>query len=477
MSDQFVSPLIQRYSSKEMSFVFSPQFKFQTWRKLWIALAESEQELGLPITDEQLAELKKFEKDINFDVAREEEKRRRHDVMSHVHAYGVQCPTAKGIIHLGATSAYVGDNTDLIQMKEALVLVRRRLMRTINQLSEFALEHKEQPQLGFTHFQAAQLTTVGKRACLWIQDLVIDLEELQFLIDTLPFRGVKGTTGTQASFMELFEGDEEKVKKLDELVTAKAGFTRRLLITGQTYTRKWDNRVSQTLSSIAQSLSKFSTDLRLLQGLKELEEPFEKDQIGSSAMAYKRNPMRSERIGSLARYVMAQTNATAFTQATQWFERTLDDSANKRLAIPEAFLAIDAMLILAENVTNGMVVYPKVIEKRVMSELPFMATENIIMEGVKKGGDRQELHEQIRQLSMKASENVKAFGGENDLLERILESDAFNLTQEDLDRILDLKKFVGRAPSQVVEFIDRDVKPVLNQFDDWKTVSEEEIKV
>ena len=401
MRDQFESPLIQRYASREMSFLFSPQFKFQTWRKLWIILADSERELGLPITQEQVDELKAHEKDINFDVAEAEEKRRRHDVMSHVYAYGVQCPKAKGIIHLGATSAFVGDNTDLIQMQQGLIYVRRRLMRVIDKLSEFALQYKDMPQLGATHFQAAQLTTVGKRACLWIQDLLIDVEELDFLIDVLPFRGVKGTTGTQASFMDLFEGDESKIIKLDHMVTERAGFKRCLTITGQTYTRKWDNRVSQTLSSIAQSLHKFATDLRLMQGNKEVEEPFESTQIGSSAMAYKRNPMRSERICSLGRFVMSLTNSTAFTQATQWFERTLDDSANKRLAIPEAFLAIDAMLIIAENVSSGMVVYPKVIEKRIMAELPFMATENIIMEGVKKGGDRQELHEEIRKMRWK----------------------------------------------------------------------------
>ncbi len=477
MSTQFESPLNSRYSSKEMSFIFSPQNKFQTWRKLWVALAESEQELGLDIKDEQITEMKKFEKDINFDVARDEEKRRRHDVMAHVHAFGVQCPAAKPIIHLGATSAYVGDNTDLMQMKEALVFVRQRLCKVIDSLSSFAKEYKGMPQLGATHFQAAQLTTVGKRTCLWIQDLLIDLEEVNHLIEVLPFRGVKGTTGTQASFLELFNGDHDKVVSLDEKVTAKAGFSKRLTITGQTYTRKWDARVNATLSSVAQSLSKFSTDMRLMAGLKELEEPFEKDQIGSSAMAYKRNPMRSERIGSLARFVMAQVNSTAFTQATQWFERTLDDSANKRLAIPEAFLAIDAMLIIAENVTNGIVVYPKILNKRIMAELPFMATENIIMAAVKKGGDRQELHEDIRVLSMEAANNVKVEGGDNDLLERILNSDKFNLVQADLDVILDTRKFVGRAPEQVDEFVDLEVMPMLAQFDDWKNVQEGEINV
>lgn len=480
MRDQFESPLIQRYASKEMSFLFSPQFKFQTWRKLWIILAESEKELGLPITEEQIEELKAHDTDINFDVAEAEEKRRRHDVMSHVYAYGVQCPKAKGIIHLGATSAFVGDNTDLIQMQKGLILVRRRLMRVIDKLSEFALKNKDLPQLGATHFQAAQLTTVGKRACLWIQDLLIDLEEIDFLIEVLPFRGVKGTTGTQASFMELFNGDEAKIVELDRLVTTRAGFKRCLTITGQTYTRKWDNRVSQALSSIAQSLHKLATDMRLMQGLKEVEEPFESTQIGSSAMAYKRNPMRSERICSLARFVISLVESTAFTQATQWFERTLDDSANKRLAIPEAFLAMDAMLIIAENVSNGMVVYPKVIEKRIMAELPFMATENIIMEGVKKGGDRQELHEEIRVMSMEAGKVVKQEGKDNDLLERIIKNPTFNalgITEDKLKEILDLKKFIGRAPGQVVRFVEEEVKPMLNKYNDWQNLDAGELKV
>ncbi|HPW94571.1 MAG TPA: adenylosuccinate lyase [Fibrobacteraceae bacterium] len=480
MRDQFESPLIQRYASKEMSFLFSPQFKFQTWRKLWIILAESEKELGLPITEEQIEELKAHDTDINFDVAEAEEKRRRHDVMSHVYAYGVQCPKAKGIIHLGATSAFVGDNTDLIQMQKGLILVRRRLMRVIDKLSQFALKNKDLPQLGATHFQAAQLTTVGKRACLWIQDLLIDLEEIDFLIEVLPFRGVKGTTGTQASFMELFNGDEAKIVELDRLVTTRAGFKRCLTITGQTYTRKWDNRVSQALSSIAQSLHKLATDMRLMQGLKEVEEPFESTQIGSSAMAYKRNPMRSERICSLARFVISLVESTAFTQATQWFERTLDDSANKRLAIPEAFLAMDAMLIIAENVSNGMVVYPKVIEKRIMAELPFMATENIIMEGVKKGGDRQELHEEIRVMSMEAGKVVKQEGKDNDLLERIIKNPTFNalgITEDKLKEILDLKKFIGRAPGQVVRFVEEEVKPMLNKYNDWQNLDAGELKV
>lgn len=480
MRDQFESPLIRRYASREMSFIFSPQFKFQTWRKLWIILAESEMELGLPITQEQVDELKAHETDINFDVAEAEEKRRRHDVMSHVYAYGVQCPKAKGIIHLGATSAFVGDNTDLIQMQKALILVRKRLCRVMAKLSKFALEYKDLPQLGATHFQAAQLTTVGKRTCLWLQDLLIDLEELNFLIDALPFRGVKGTTGTQASFMDLFAGDEEKIMELDRRVTERAGFKRVLTITGQTYTRKWDNRVNQTLSSLAQSLHKFATDMRLMQGVKEVEEPFEKTQIGSSAMAYKRNPMRSERICSLARFVMAQTNSTAFTQATQWFERTLDDSANKRLAIPEAFLAIDAMLIIAENVSDGMVVYPKVIERRIKAELPFMATENIIMEGVKNGGDRQELHEEIRVMSMEAGAVVKQEGRDNDLLERILKNEKFKalgITEAKLGELLDLKKFIGRAPGQVTRFISLEVEPAINAVEGWRDLDKGELNV
>lgn len=474
---QFQSPLIGRYASAEMSYIFSAQFKHQTWRKLWIWLAEGERALGLPISEAQIAEMRAHESDINWEVVAAEEKKRRHDVMAHVHAFGLQCPQAKGIIHLGATSAFVADNGDLIQMKKALLLVRRRLCRVVDKLSSFALQYRSLPQLGSTHFQAAQLTTVGKRATLWIQDLLIDLEEVVHLMEILPFRGVKGTTGTQASFMELFDGDHQKIKQLDAMVTAKAGFSRCLTITGQTYTRKWDHRVNNALASVATSLSKFSTDLRLMQGLKEVEEPFEKDQIGSSAMAYKRNPMRSERIGSLARFVMSLPNSTAFTQATQWFERTLDDSANKRLAIPEAFLALDAMLILAENVATGMVVYPKVLEKRIMAELPFMATENIIMAAVKKGGDRQELHEIIRRLSMEAARVVKEEGGENDLLERILKTPEFGLTRADLDTILDISKFVGRAPEQVAEFINEEVRLVLACYTDWANTEAGEVRV
>ncbi len=473
----YESPLLSRYSSGEMLFLFSPQFKHQTWRKLWIWLAEGEKELGLSITDEQIAELKAHESDINWEEAAEEEKRRRHDVMAHVHAYGLQAQKAKGIIHLGATSAYVGDNTDLIQMQQGLIFIRRRLCKVIDKLSCFALQHKALPILGRTHFQAAQLTTVGKRAALWMQDLLIDLEEVNHLIEVLPFRGVKGTTGTQASFMELFNGDHEKIKKLDFYVSQKAGFKKVLAITGQTYTRKWDYIVNNTLASLATSLSKFATDLRLMQGLKEIEEPFEKEQIGSSAMAYKRNPMRSERICSLARFVIAMPQSTAFTQSTQWFERTLDDSANKRLAIPEAFLATDAMLILAENIANGMVVYPKIIERHINEELPFMATENILMEAVKKGGDRQLLHEEIRLLSQQAAYTVKGEGKDNDLLERILASEKFGLKREDLERILDLKKFIGRAPEQTEEFVNLEARPAIEIFNDWKNTGNEEVKV
>jgi len=473
----YESPLLSRYSSEEMLFLFSPQFKHQTWRSLWIWLAEGERELGLPITEEQISELKLYESNINWEEAAQEEKRRRHDVMAHIHAFGLQAPKAKGIIHLGATSAYVGDNTDLIQMQQGLILIRRRLCRVIDNLSNFALEYKNIPILGRTHFQAAQLTTVGKRAALWIQDLLIDLEEINHLIEILPFRGVKGTTGTQASFMELFNGDHEKIKKLDAYVSKKAGFKKVLSITGQTYTRKWDYIVNNVLASLSTSLSKFATDLRIMQGLKEMEEPFEKDQIGSSAMAYKRNPMRSERICSLARFVIALPQSTAFTQSTQWFERTLDDSANKRLAIPEAFLASDAMLILAENVAKGIVVHSKIIERHINEELPFMATENILMEAVKKGGDRQILHEEIRELSQQAAYKVKEEGKDNDLLERILSSKKFALEKSDLERILDLKKFIGRAPEQTEEFVNSEVKPLIESFDDWKNAGGGEVKV
>ncbi|MBF0431445.1 MAG: adenylosuccinate lyase [Fibrobacteria bacterium] len=477
MHTEYSNPLIQRYASKEMSFVFSPLFKFQTWRKLWIILAESEQSLGLPITDEQLSELKAHETDINFAEAEAREKQVRHDVMSHVYAYGLQCPKAAGIIHLGATSCYVGDNTDLIQMKEALKLVKNRLFQVLDNLGRFALEYKTMPTLGFTHYQPAQLTTVGKRACLWMQELLLDCQELEYLLKELPFRGVKGTTGTQASFLALFEEDHEKVKQLDNMVTEKAGFAKKLTITGQTYTRKLDSRVMAVLSNIAQSLAKFSTDIRLLQNLKEIEEPFEKKQIGSSAMAYKRNPMRSERIGSLSRFVQSLTDSVNFTSSTQWFERTLDDSANKRLAIPQAFLAIDAMLILASNVSSGFVVYPKMIHRRVMSELPFMATENILMACVKKGGDRQDLHEAIREHSMEAGKIVKIEGGENDLLERIAADSRFELSKEEMENILDPVKFTGRAAQLTEEFISEEVQPMLDADNNWKALDAGEVKV
>ncbi len=473
----YENPLIGRYASREMGFLFSSQFKFQTWRKLWILLAETEKELGLEITDEQIAELKAHQTDINFAEAAAREKEVRHDVMAHVHAYGLQCPKAAGIIHLGATSAYVADNTDLIQMKEALVLVRRRLLRTVDGLAGFAREQRNQPTLGFTHFQPAQLTTVGKRACLWIQELLLDIEELEFFLDRLPFLGVKGTTGTQASFVELFAGDMGKVKELDKRVTHKAGFSRHFTIAGQTYTRKIDAKVLALLSNIAQSLSKFSSDLRLLQHLKEVEEPFEKNQIGSSAMAYKRNPMRSERIGSLSRFVQSLVQSAAFTASTQWFERTLDDSANKRLAVPQAFLAVDSMLILAENVSRGLVVYPAMIRRHVEAELPFMATENIMMAGVKKGGDRQHLHEAIRGHSLEAAKRVKVDGGENDLMERIAGDAQFGLSRRELDALLDPTLFTGRSAELTEEFLDGEVYPLLAKYDDWKSLAEEELKV
>ncbi len=474
---EYQNPLNTRYASEKMSFIFSPQFKFQTWRKLWITLAKSEQELGLPITDEQIEELKKFELDINFEVASENEKRTRHDVMSHVQAYGEQCPKASPIIHLGATSCFVGDNTDLIQIKEALKLTRSRLLLLMDRLSQFALEYKDLPVLGFTHYQPAQLTTVGKRCCLWIQEILLDFQELEFLLAKLPFRGIKGTTGTQASFLELFNGDEEKVSLLDQKITDKMGFNKKLTITGQTYTRKVDSQIMHCLSNISQSLSKFSTDIRLLQNLKEIEEPFEKSQIGSSAMAYKRNPMRSERIGSLARFVQSFVHSTAFTASTQWFERTLDDSANKRLSIPQGFLAIDAMLILACNISENFVVYPKVIHRRVMNELPFMATENILMVCVKNGGNRQDLHEVIRVHSQEVAKQIKQEGKENDLIERLIADDAITMSKEEIIGILDPKKFTGRAASLTTEFIVNEIKPVLEQYSDYKDITNEELKV
>ncbi len=461
MQDKYQSPLSERYASKEMQYIFSPDKKFCTWRKLWIALAESEKELGLDITDEQIEELKAHAEDINYDVAKEREAIVRHDVMSHVYAYGVQCPKAKGIIHLGATSCYVGDNTDIIIMTEALKLVRKKLINVINELSKFANEYKALPTLAFTHFQPAQPTTVGKRATLWLNELVLDLEDLEYLIGSMKLLGSKGTTGTQASFLELFEGDHEKIRKIDKMIANKMGFEDVYPVSGQTYSRKVDTRVLNVLAGIASSAHKFSNDIRLLQHLKEVEEPFEKNQIGSSAMAYKRNPMRSERIASLANYVMADALNPAITAATQWFERTLDDSANKRISVPEAFLAIDGILDLYLNVVDGLVVYPKVIEKRLMSELPFMATENIMMDAVKAGGDRQELHEKIRTLSMEAGRNVKEKGLDNNLLELIAADPSFNLTIEELKKTMDPSKYTGRSKEQVEEFLSEVINPIL----------------
>ena len=463
MYDRYQSPLSERYASKEMQYIFSPEKKFRTWRKLWIALAETEKELGLPITDEQISELKEHQDDINFEAAKEREKLVRHDVMSHVYAYGLQCPKAKGIIHLGATSCYVGDNTDLILMTEALKLVRRKLINVMNELAAFADKYKKQPTLAFTHFQPAQPTTVGKRATLWLMDLSLDLEDLDHVIRSMKLLGSKGTTGTQASFLELFDGDHEKCREADRRIAEKMGFHDCFPVSGQTYSRKIDSRVLGVLAGIAQSAHKFSNDIRLLQHLKEVEEPFEKNQIGSSAMAYKRNPMRSERIASLANYVMSDMMNPMLVASTQWFERTLDDSANKRLSIPEGFLAVDDILDLYLNVVDGLVVYPKVIEKRLMSELPFMATENIMMDAVKAGGDRQELHERIRELSMEAGRNVKVEGKDNNLLELIAADPSFNLSLEELKKTMDPMRYVGRAPEQVEEFLNEVIRPILEE--------------
>ena len=459
--DRYVSPLSERYASKEMQYVFSPDKKFKTWRRLWIALAETEKELGLSITQEQIDELKAHAEDINYEVAKEREKVVRHDVMSHVYAYGQQCPKAKGIIHLGATSCYVGDNTDIIVMSEALEIVRKKLINVIAELAKFANNYKNQPTLAFTHFQPAQPTTVGKRATLWMQEFLMDLQDLDYVKSTLKLLGSKGTTGTQASFLELFDGDQEKIDQIDPMIAKKLGFEACYPVSGQTYSRKVDTRVLNVLAGIAASAHKFSNDIRLLQHLKEVEEPFEKTQIGSSAMAYKRNPMRSERIASLSRYVMIDALNPAITSATQWFERTLDDSANKRLSVPEGFLAIDGILDLCLNVVDGLVVYPKVIEKRLMSELPFMATENIMMDAVKAGGDRQELHERIRELSMEAGRNVKEKGLDNNLLDLIAADPAFGLNEEELKKTMDPAKYVGRAPLQVENFLKKVVDPVL----------------
>ena len=465
-TDRYVSPLSERYASKEMQYIFSPDMKFRTWRRLWIALAETEKELGLPITQEQIDELKAHKDDINYDVAKERERQVRHDVMSHVYAYGVQCPKAKGIIHLGATSCYVGDNTDIIVMTEALKLVKKKLVNVIAELAKFAEKYKDLPTLAFTHFQPAQPTTVGKRATLWMQEFMLDLEDLNYVLSTMKLLGSKGTTGTQASFLELFDGDQETIDKIDPMIAEKMGFKQCYPVSGQTYSRKVDTRVVNILAGIAASAHKFSNDIRLLQHLKEVEEPFEKSQIGSSAMAYKRNPMRSERIASLSRFVMVDAMNPVITSATQWFERTLDDSANKRLSVPEGFLAIDGILDLCLNVVDGLVVYPKVIEKRLRSELPFMATENIMMDAVKAGGDRQELHERIRELSMEAGKTVKVEGKDNNLLELIAADPAFNLTLEELEKTMDPAKYTGRASVQVDAFLKSVINPMLEENKD-----------
>ncbi len=466
MRNEYENPLIKRYASSEMSYILSDEMKFGTWRKLWGALAESEHELGLAITSEQVDELKAHMDDVNYEVAEEREKSVRHDVMSHVYAYGVQCPKAKGIIHLGATSCYVGDNADIIMMDKALDLVCIKLANTLNKLQKFALEYKDLPTLGFTHFQPAQLTTVGKRATLWMQDLLLDLEELRDVKQHIRLRGVKGTTGTQASFLTLFEGDHEKVKQLEKLVAQKMGYEKWYPVTGQTYPRKFDVRIVNLLSNIATSAYKFSNDIRLLQSLKEMEEPFGEKQIGSSAMAYKRNPMRSERISSLSRFVLSLASSPAITASTQWFERTLDDSANKRLVIPQAFLAVDSILNIYMNIADGMVVYPKVIEKRIGEELPFMATETLLMEAVQAGGDRQELHEKIREYSMQASYRVKAEGKPNNLIDLIKADPAFPMSGEHIDAIMKPINFIGRAKEQVEEFCAEDVQPVLAAYAD-----------
>jgi len=472
-NDRYQSPLSERYASREMQYIFSPDMKFKTWRRLWIALAETEKELGLPITDEQIAELKEHAEDINYEVAKDREKIVRHDVMSHVYAYGQQCPKAKGIIHLGATSCYVGDNTDMIIMAEALKLVKKKLVNVLDELSRFADTYKSQPTLAFTHFQPAQPTTVGKRATLWMQEFAMDLADLEYVLGSLKLLGSKGTTGTQASFLELFEGDQEKIDRIDPMIAEKMGFEACYPVSGQTYSRKVDTRVLNVLAGIAASAHKFSNDIRLLQHLKEVEEPFEKTQIGSSAMAYKRNPMRSERIASLSRYVMIDALNPAITSATQWFERTLDDSANKRLSVPEGFLAIDGILDLCLNVVDGLVVYPKVIEKRLMSELPFMATENIMMDAVKAGGDRQELHERIRELSMEAGRNVKEKGLDNNLLELIAADEAFGLSLDDLKKTMEPSRYVGRSKEQVEAFLKNEIRPILERNKDLLGVKAE----
>ena len=474
--NSYKNPLEERYSSPEMLYNFSPENKFRNWRKLWIALAEIEKDLGLEISDDQIAELKAQSENIDYEKAAEYEKKFRHDVMAHVHAYGDVAPSAKGIIHLGATSAFVGDNTDLIQIRDGLLILRKQLVNVIKNLSDFALKYKDLPTLGFTHFQPAQLTTVGKRATLWLQSLLLDFEELEFFIETLRFRGVKGTTGTAASFLELFNGDYSKVKHLDKELSARFGFEKVFGVSGQTYDRKIDAKVLALLSNIAQSAHKFTNDLRLLQNLKEIEEPFEKNQIGSSAMAYKRNPMRSERIGALAKFVMSLQNSSAMVAATQWFERTLDDSANKRLTIPQAFLAVDAILLIWNNILNGIVVYENRIHKHIMDELPFMATEYIIMEEVKAGGDRQEIHETIRVHSMEASKKVKMEGKENDLIERIMNDSSLKMDKSKIVEVLDPKNFIGFAPIQTMEFVKNEVQPIIDKYSDLIGL-ESELKV
>ncbi|MCT4633683.1 MAG: adenylosuccinate lyase [Firmicutes bacterium] len=464
MYKKFNNPLIERYASEEMAYIFSPEKKFGTWRKLWIALAEAERKLGLNITEEQINELRKYQSDLNIDRAKEIERETRHDVMSHVKAYGEQCENAKGIIHLGATSCYVGDNTDILVMKEALDLIKKRLVNLMSNIRNFSQKHKDVPTLGFTHFQAAQLTTVGKRATLWNMDLLLDFQELEHILEGLMMRGVKGTTGTQASFLELFDGDHDKVKELDKMVVEKFGFSKTFPVTGQTYSRKVDTQVMKLLSGIAQSMHKITNDIRLLQHMKEIEEPFEKKQIGSSAMAYKRNPMRSERISSLAKYVISASSTPELTIATQWFERTLDDSANRRIVIPELFMAVDSILNIGTNVFDGMVVYHERIRRNVMSELPFMATENILMEAVKKGGDRQELHEIIREHSMESAKRVKELGKENDLIDRLKMDSNFDIDDQELDSLLDPSNFIGRAKEQVEEFNNDHINPLLEKY-------------
>ncbi len=469
----YENPLVSRYASSEMTHVFSDQRKFSTWRRLWLELAKAQKTLGIPVTDEQISEMESHLDDLNIDAAKDYEKRFRHDVMAHIHAFGDQCPAAKPIIHLGATSAFVGDNTDLIQMRDALGIVRAELVNLIRNLKDFTLKYRSLPTLGFTHFQPAQLTTVGKRACLWLQDLVIDYHDLRYLLSTLRFRGVKGTTGTQASFLSLFAGDHEKVRRLDEMVGAAFSFTGTFPVTGQTYTRKVDARTASFLSGVAQSLTKMSNDIRLLAHLKEIEEPFGTSQVGSSAMPYKRNPMRAERIASISRFVMSLESSPAFTEATQWFERTLDDSANKRLALPQMFLGVDAVLLIAINITSGLVVYPAVIRKRINDELPFIASENILMDAVKKGGDRQVLHEEIRRLAQEAGQRVKNEGAENQLLEMIGDSKIFNLDENDLSKLMDPKLYIGRSSEQVGEFIESEVDPLLKDEENCAGISVE----